>query len=390
MRTLFIFCALLISTMVHADIITLKNGDQITGSISDFDADKVIVSTEYAGDIPIQRSGIAYIQTDSPKTLLIEDEAQPVEAQLIVEEGTQKISTPEGSRNVDLNSVAGLYKVPEEPRPWSGSVVAGATVRSGNTDTLDANLSAEAVREKGKNKLTLSAFTAYGRVEEELSARRYKGEVKFQRYPSERLFWYILGSAEHDAGRKLDARYIVSTGLGYDWIKNDKRSLSTEFGVQQTWEEWAPYTPAEKDKLKAANRVLAVGGMQTALNSILMGTITTDTLQGLFGNANVYLNPLSGLQGRDNDYLSARIALNYEQSLFEKATLSDSLVLIPSIEEFGEIRLSNTLSLSTPLTQAIDLKLSLLSEYDSLAEESGVDEWDHTLVAGASYAFGEK
>ena len=393
MKKLLCILMFVVSGIAQGDTVTLNNGDKISGTITDFDDTQVVVTTEYAGTIPIQRAGIASIETDDARVLLIETAEAPVEARLVVEEGKQQLETSEGRSNLALEQVAGIYTVPEAPevpKAWSGTVVAGATLRSGNTDTMDATLTAEAIREKEKNKLTLSAFAAYGEVESTLSTRRYKGEGKFQLYPREKLYWYILGSAEQDDGRKLDNRFVVATGVGYDWVKNDKRSLSTEIGIQETWEEWAPYTPAGKDALKASNRALATTGLQAAINTLSLGVVNGNLISNVQKNFRLYLYPLADYDGRSNDYLAARFALSYEQSLFEKAILTEDLVLIPSIEEFGEFRLSNTFGLSTPLTQSMKLQFSLLSEYDSHASDSSVDEWDHTLITGVSYGFGGK
>ena len=90
---------------------------------------------------------------------------------------------------------------------------------------------------------------------------------------------------------------------------------------------------------------------------------------------------------REENYATARLGINYEQKLFERGTLSDTAVFFANLNERGEFRFTNELAFVTPLADKLDLRVALESEFDSLAQDQGLEQWDHTLTTGISYSF---
>jgi hypothetical protein len=99
------------------------------------------------------------------------------------------------------------------------------------------------------------------------------------------------------------------------------------------------------------------------------------------------VSPLRNAETRDFDDLSLRLSAAYTEKLFRASKLSETLVLYPNLSRSGEFRAVSELLFTTPLSEALLLKVSLRTEYDSLADESGVDAWDNTLLTGLRYAF---
>jgi len=62
--------------------------------------------------------------------------------------------------------------------------------------------------------------------------------------------------------------------------------------------------------------------------------------------------------------------------------------MLPSLDDFGEFRAISEFSFSTPLRDHLKLRISLKTEYDSMARRSGVESWDNLLQAGLRYEFG--
>ena len=184
------------------------------------------MDTSYAGTIEIQQDAVESIETEAPKQ----------------------------------ESVAEVPHVEEKPaatpetKPWSGTVDTAFSWRSGNTDTTDFSLSSTAVRKGERNTLTLKGSAAYGKADDVLNTRRYLSEAKWQRYLNERFYVFLLGGIEQDDGRKLDSRTHVAVGAGRDFIKNDRRTLSADVGLDHAWERWAPFTPPERDATKEQRR----------------------------------------------------------------------------------------------------------------------------------------
>ena len=85
--------------------------------------------------------------------------------------------------------------------------------------------------------------------------------------------------------------------------------------------------------------------------------------------------------------MNLQLGLYYEQQLFEHSTVTGELLAHPSLEDFGEVQLTSKLAFVTPLRERLDLRIALESAYDSTADQSDVDAWDHTFITGLRYAF---
>ena len=392
-RRLGLFGLILLFTLgLHADTVYLQNGDQITGTLKHVKDGVVTLETEYAGAIQIKQDAVRHIETDEPKAVRLTD-GTVLEGKLGLQENAQAISVPEGWRPTPVPEIEGLAAQGEKPpkrskpKKWSGAVDAGLTFRSGNTETLEANVSADIKREGKRNTGTLSLSGAYGEVEDELNTRRFGGKLKWQVYPIKKLYLYGLGGAEKDDGRKLDYRAYTGAGLGYDFIKKENLKLAADLGAQYTWERWAPFTPEERDDVKNSRRQSA----QTELTDLIGGVIggatpfSLSTLADALGTIRDIHDPLRDFEPRREEYVDLRIGGYYEQRLFRKSVIREELVLLPNMTDLGAFRATNDLSLTTPLTRILKLRISLETEYDSTAEDSGVEPWDNTLLAGLRY-----
>jgi len=344
--------------LADADTVCVENGDRISGTVQQTQNGVLRVDTPYAGTIEIQQDAVTCIEREPPK--------------------------PEA-----VAEVAQAEQKPETTR-WSGTVDTAFSWRSGNTDTTDFTLASAAVRTGERNTLTLSGSAAYGKADDVLNTRRYLSEAKWQYYLSECCYVFLLGGAERDDGRKLESRIHVATGVGRDFIKNDRRTLSADIGLDHAWERWGPFTPQEKDATKDQRRSAAWNRLTRWLGEVAAGKAPFSSAQfRTVADALLDLrDPLRQDETRSEEILNVRIATHYKQPLFGKSKLSEALIVLPSTEESGEFRLTSELVFTTPLTENLQLKTSLRNEYDSSAEEnSGVDAWDHTLLTGIGYEF---
>lgn len=374
-----------------ADTVYLNNGDRISGSVSGITASSIQITTDYAGDLELQRAAVFALDTDNSFTVQLDD-GTTVEGPLTLQGGTPGVETAAGFQPASMSGLVATVEpeTAEEEKPsiWSGFVESGLTVRSGNTDTIDFSLKSSAERAGEWTKLTLTLGADYGEAESVINTRRYKGEAKWEGYLTERFYLLGLTSAEQDDGRKLDLRATVGAGAGYIFIDNEKRHLSLEAGVEHTWERWNPFTPQERTDTRnrirnnAYERLATFTGEIDGEGSLDLGRL--NELRLIFLDIR---EPLRDYEVREEEFFGVRFTGEFTQQLFKDSTLSDKLVVLPNLEDVGEYRLTNELAFTTPLTKALNLRASLESEYDSLAEESDVEAWNHMLKTGLRYEF---
>ena len=110
-----------IASAVSADEVHLHNGDRLTGTITAVAEDVLTLSTDYAGELKVERDAIKAIETDDPRDVVLDDDTTLSGRLLISDDDDQQV---EGSEEpVPFDRIAALV-VPgteEVPRPsWKG------------------------------------------------------------------------------------------------------------------------------------------------------------------------------------------------------------------------------------------------------------------------------
>jgi hypothetical protein len=411
MRRAFVFLTLSLCAATYGDEIYLQNGDRVSGLLQEISPGAFVVDTPYAGQLTIAREAVAGVTTEAVVTVFLQDGGVTV-GRLVWGETGQGIDAGQGPAPLPLEHLAEAVRpgvdmepepepeasptaaaetaaeeIPVVPSPWSGMVESGLSLRSGNTDTTDFTVSAKVMYATGGHELTLKAAGAYGEADGLINTRRASGEARWQYYTSERSYLYMLGGAERDDGRKLDLRLSAAAGAGYDFLETETRTLSADAGLEYTWARWEPFTPWGRDEATSTARMAAYNGLLSTLGAIGAGGVNLDNLERLAQQLVDVRDPLRGMETMKEDSLSLRLGAVYTQKLFKLSTLSETLTLYPNLEQAGEFRGISEFAFATPLTEALELSVTLRTEYDSLAEEQGVDAWDNSLVTGLRYKF---
>ena len=403
MRKLFLFLWLgsVVLLSARADVVTLANGDRLSGTLGALTDGTLAVATDLAGDVTIPWANIAGIESAATVGLRGVDGTLH-EGQLVYTDGSQFLKTSDGLEPIVLGQVQAIgasgdalaaepaaeVAEAETPDMWSGVIDMGASWRTGTRSTLDARSTVTATREAPSNKLTLMLDAAYGEDENIANKQAIKGEAKWQLFPRERFYYYGLAGAEHDDIRNLKIRLNGAVGLGYEFVKNDVRTFSGDAGIDYAHERWERYSDSEKDARRDEVRAGALAQLEVAGRAIF-GGVFEPSLGNLFitGQSIGLLYDPGVDNGIDiQNSLSLRLSSHYEQSLFEKAHIVNDLTLLPEIDAIGEMRLNNNLAFTTPLSEALSLKLAIKSEYDSDPGDN-VSNWDHLFTTGVQYKF---
>ncbi len=86
-------------------------------------------------------------------------------------------------------------------------------------------------------------------------------------------------------------------------------------------------------------------------------------------------------RGRDLDFLGGRAATAYVHRIGPKASVSQSLELLPNFREREDIRLNSESAILAPVTKQVGVKLSYVVRYDGLPE-TGYQTTDRLFTSG--------
>ncbi|MCL4216667.1 MAG: autotransporter outer membrane beta-barrel domain-containing protein [Candidatus Hydrogenedentes bacterium] len=397
--TVIVFCstALFPMALARADVVYLQNGDRITGAFAAMSGDAVTIGTEYAGELTIARPQILFIETDTPVFITTRG-GITWQGRLQTLDGEQVFVTEDGHVPLPLGEVAAIdvpaqetvaEPTPEEAPPveekiWKGNFSLGASWRSGTTDRTESTAKLQLTRKVPKHTLTLNFKAGYGEVDGNVNTRQLGGEGKWQYYPKDRLYVYGLGGAEHDPAKKLELRANLAAGAGYDFIAKPRIKLAGDLGLDYAQAYWKSYDLASEDGIRAAAWRTQWNLIQAYVLDVVRSPVD------LTGRTISFVRSMDGAEYRNTTEresdLNLRASLAYEHQVLKASTISESLVVLPEIDDWSNYRLTSDFAFSTPLSEKLSLRLNLQSEYDSEPQNS-VNDWDHAFFATVQYSF---
>jgi putative salt-induced outer membrane protein YdiY len=239
--------AALASNPTLADVVVLKNGDKINGTIGQIADGKMEFKSPVLGDIKIDLDKIESYTTDSPATIRMKAKAaatQPIITDKIASGDATTVTTA-GGQTINTGDVKVINRPKEE---WTGAILALGTLQRGNTEKLDIGFRADATLRRASeykdDRFTLGAAYNFGTTgtgdDSDTTTDNWMAFGKYDKFWTEKLYGYATVKVDHD--RIADLRYRLSpgVGVGYQWIESPKTNFNTEAGISYVYEEYDP------------------------------------------------------------------------------------------------------------------------------------------------------
>ena len=224
---------------------------------------------------------------------------------------------------------------PAPPVSWSGTIEAGIQIREGNTDTVDLFGKVKALRKSDKRERTALASFDYAESSGKTTRSRVFAEGTYRSYGPARSYFFAVINGEYDEIEDLILRVNAAAGPGRKFIDSENTTLLGEVGAGATVEFYQSRPDTDDEKIEAVLRFHAE-------------LVTT---------------------------------------VFDRSEFGQALTIYPSMTDLGAFKLISDTSLTTPLSERLDLRISIHDEYDSDPEVPGVKRNDLTLRATFIYRF---
>lgn len=243
-RPFAVLIGALLTGYAVADQVELSNGDRISGTLVEQNADDIVFDTGYAGQLKIKRNAVVSISTDRPLRIELRDGQQLDGILLSDDQGRLFIQEQDKDPAVidSLDSIASMVAVPPAGPPpwdWRGNITFGSEMRTGNTETDKLNLDSRAVIEqKELNRFTVVASMAREESENTLTKEQYLLGGKYDRFFTRKWYGFVGMGFEQDKFKDLDLRSTVGAGSGYQFFDSDELRVSLEGGLSYTDEDF--------------------------------------------------------------------------------------------------------------------------------------------------------
>ena len=290
----------------NADVLHLKNGDRITGTIKRIWDDEVTIEPEYSDEFAVDLPLVERIESDRDFEIQMPDGTDVVgRMQGVDADGKQVIEIDGETVSVALSALREVEE-PDDFYDWELLVDYSLAVNNGNTDSLNSRLAGEAMFKHGDHR-------HIGKViqnTEELDGTTTKDQSLIA-YTYNFMFndpWFFAANAqlERDPIRDLQHRITASAGIGRDIWNDPDRFLNVQLGAGFTEEEIG----LETDTSTVAAWLLRF--RYDLLHDDLVLFHNHSIVETLEGRDNTVVKTTTGFRYEISDLLYLNIALDWD------------------------------------------------------------------------------
>jgi hypothetical protein len=230
---------------VMADVVETRGGARLVGNIKKIDGSRIVLGTDYAGDITIKQSEVASLQTDQARFVRLVDGRVANGVLSKTEDGRVVVSGEGEPVTAKVGQIAATWapgaKDPavaaREPK-WRYEAAGDITGKTGNREQFGTALSARAKRTGAHDVFQIySAFrrqTSNGTT----SADQFKIGVDYSDNFSGRRSWYARDESGYDRVKRIALSSVAGSGFGYDFIKEKGQHLAGRAGLSHRYESY--------------------------------------------------------------------------------------------------------------------------------------------------------
>ncbi|MDH4611292.1 DUF481 domain-containing protein [Pseudomonas sp. BN102] len=228
-RSLLCMALAAASTAAFADTVWLKNGDRLTGTIRVFDGGKLVLQTDYGGNIPLDWKKVATLESD--RELLIKQgdfAGERAKSLHRAEDGKVILANGEAPKEVELASIEQIMK----PKPlvedltWTGNVDLALDYKRAEKDTDDYEVDFKTKARHGRWRHNASGEFNREFTDDEKTTDNWETEYALDRFITDKFFWQGRGEYKRDKIEDLERQRTLGTGPGYQFWDDELGAFS--------------------------------------------------------------------------------------------------------------------------------------------------------------------
>ena len=367
----FTLCSVIATAHNKTDVITVENGDTITGAIDSMAAGKLALNTDYAGMIKIKWREVQQIDSRYVYEVRLDDGERLYGRFAKTEEkSVLTFKVRGGQRQLDLEDIVEIRSIEEQLADQLDLKVTSTIYADPNAVTLSLSTSGTYDTRGGR-----TGFS--GRIDDNQTKAvnaegdTVKNTLNSSNFTLYREFWRSRGAAQ--SYRVLNAVYSSNDALGVDHRFSMGVGLGRYF-IQELGHE------------------LAVSAGIQGVQERTFSCDDPDISLGSNGEAIDCVNPKNG----DGDLIdnAAEMFFNMQWHLYSFASRDMDISMVgnayPSLSEWGDIRGDFNLMLSWELFPSFYWSINARTEFDSSADQRGqlkVDTTDYTITTGITWSY---
>jgi putative salt-induced outer membrane protein len=270
--SLMMAAGFLLPAAVFADSITLKNGDHLTGTVTQLVGGKLTLTTSYAGAVTITWDQVTNLKLDKSLILPIETKigkkTQIKDTNITSIERTDsgyEVTTASGPERLPTAAITALrtaegqqaYEASLNPgwlHAWTGAANVSFALARGNSDTttLGTGVTLSRPTRTDKTSLYYNEIYTHDGIANSTTANNTAAGARYDHNINPKIFGFVTGDFFTDALQDLDLRTVLGGGAGWHAIAKPNQQFDILAGLVWTHESYSAVPPVGTTPATAA------------------------------------------------------------------------------------------------------------------------------------------
>ncbi len=226
-----------------ADVVELDNGSRVVGDIVKVVEGRLLIKTDFAGDLTIPMDRVVSFSSDKPMFVAVPDEDKYYGV-ITYTKGQTMINPPDCVAVIEKpDLLAAWQKGMPDPlappgRKWINEAGVDLLGRKGNTERLSTGGKIKASLSGPVDSVLFYLRWYYAEKNEEEIDDEITGGIDFETSLSKRLYWYGRLELERDDIESLELRTTAAAGNAYYFQKEPDHILRTRVGLSYVHESF--------------------------------------------------------------------------------------------------------------------------------------------------------
>jgi len=364
-QAILLTVATLCAVSAKADTITLKNGDHLTGKVTQLAGGKLTVKTTYAGDVTITFDEVSDLKLDKPLVLSSETKVgKKIEIKKTDITGIERTTSgfvvttasgPEPIPPVGLGTLRDAaaqqaYEASLHPNllhGWAGTANISVALSSGNSETTTIGTGVVAARPTKTDKTSLYYNTLYTHdgIAGNTTANQTNAGLRYDHNVNPKLFAFGTSDFATNALQELDLRTVVGGGFGWHALAKPRQQFDVLGGLVWTHESYSA-VPAS-------------------------------------------INPPDGSPAKTNSFAALDFGEQYTRKLGKNSSFTEQAFIFPDLQDTSQYRFTTNAALSTKLSSWLSWQTTFSDIYVT-DPPAGAKDNDLVFTTGLGFTFTRK
>lgn len=230
MKKAMLFAAALAGAAASADIVHLKSGSTLSGTVAGVTSDEITFKSDDLGEVKIKRANVMRLEDAGEHVIVRNDDTRE----------TKRLSVSKGEYVADAKplDMSNVKAIDPGAETWHGSVNLAFTAQRGNTYENSGSVVANANRRWEKDRVRADfgyyrSESGVSKQDKRKSTDRWEVEGQHDHFWTKAFYSYENARYEEDDIAGLDFRLRLGAGVGYQWLDDAYNDLTGKWSFNQ-------------------------------------------------------------------------------------------------------------------------------------------------------------